>query len=80
MTVRASLSETADADARTQAALESLSGRYRKILVLHDVEGLAMEEIAGRLGVSRAVAERRWMRAIVALSERLGEVERGSGG
>jgi RNA polymerase sigma factor (sigma-70 family) len=66
-----------DRRAETQAALESLPARYRKILVLHDVEGLSMGEIARRLGVSRAAAERRWMRAIVLVAERLKRVEGG---
>jgi RNA polymerase sigma factor (sigma-70 family) len=62
-----------DVAARTRAALESLPARFRKILVLHDVEGLPIEEVARRLGLSRAAAERRWARAIVLLSERLGK-------
>jgi DNA-directed RNA polymerase specialized sigma24 family protein len=64
-----------DAQARTLAALRSLPGRFRKILVLREVEGLAMGEVARRLGLSRGAAERRWARAIVLMSERLGERE-----
>jgi DNA-directed RNA polymerase specialized sigma24 family protein len=66
-----------DADARTLAVLQSLPARLRKILVLREVEGLAMGEAAKRLGVSLAVAERRWMRAVVLVAERLGEAEGG---
>ena len=34
-----------------------------------------MGEAARRLGLSRAVAERRWMRAIVLMTERLEKAE-----
>jgi DNA-directed RNA polymerase specialized sigma24 family protein len=64
-----------DAEARTLAALRSLPAGLRKILVLREVEGLAMGEAARRLGLSRRAAERRWMRAIVLMSERLADVE-----
>ena len=57
--------------ARTWAALQRLPGRFRKILLLREVEGLAMGEVARRLGLSRVAAERRWMRAIVLMAERL---------
>jgi DNA-directed RNA polymerase specialized sigma24 family protein len=60
-----------DAQARTRAALESLPARFRRILLLREVEGLAMGEVARRLGLSRVAAERRWARAIVLMSERL---------
>jgi RNA polymerase sigma-70 factor (ECF subfamily) len=33
-------------------AMDQLSPGYRKVLVLHDVEGLTHEEIAGRMGVA----------------------------
>jgi DNA-directed RNA polymerase specialized sigma24 family protein len=64
-----------DADARTWAALQSLPGPLRKILLLREVEGLAMGEAASRLGLSRAAAERRWARAIVLMAERLAEMK-----
>jgi DNA-directed RNA polymerase specialized sigma24 family protein len=66
-----------DAQARTWAALQSLPGRFRKILLLREVEGLAMGEVARRLGLSRGAAERRWARAVVLMAERLGEGELG---
>ena len=65
-----------EARARTLAALRRLPARFRKILVLREVEGLAMGEVARRLGLSRGAAERRWARAVVAMSERLGEMGR----
>jgi DNA-directed RNA polymerase specialized sigma24 family protein len=64
-----------DAHARTLAALHSLPAALRKILVLREVEGLPMEEVASRLRLSRPAAERRWMRAIVLMAERLAEKE-----
>jgi DNA-directed RNA polymerase specialized sigma24 family protein len=72
--------DSSDEHARTLTALQSLPGRLRKILVLREVEGLAMGEAARRLGVSRRAAERRWMRAVVLMAERLAEMERGGGG
>jgi RNA polymerase sigma-70 factor (ECF subfamily) len=65
-----------DAQARTLEALRGLPARFRKILVLREVEGLAMREVARRLGLSRGAAERRWARAVVVMSERLGELGR----
>jgi len=66
-----------DRHARTRAALESLPARLGRILVLREVEWLAMGEAAKRLGLSRQAAERRWARAVVLMTERLGEVELG---
>jgi RNA polymerase sigma factor CnrH len=64
-----------DAHARTLAALQSLPAPLRKILQLREVEGLQMEEVARRLGLSRQAAERRWTRAIVLMAERLEKTE-----
>jgi DNA-directed RNA polymerase specialized sigma24 family protein len=66
-----------DAHARTLAALQSLPAPLGKILLLREVEGLPIGEVAGRLGLSRVVAERRWARAIVLMSERLAEIAPG---
>ena len=55
----------------TWAALQGLPTRYKRILLLREVERLPMSEVATRLRLSRAAAERRWMRAIVLMSERL---------
>ena len=33
-------------------ALDRLSDGYRKVLVMHDVEGLTHEEIANRMGIA----------------------------
>jgi DNA-directed RNA polymerase specialized sigma24 family protein len=68
------------AQARTVAALRRLPSRFRKILLLREVERLPMEEVARRLRLSRDAAERRWARAIVLLTERLAKMERRGGG
>jgi DNA-directed RNA polymerase specialized sigma24 family protein len=64
-----------DAHARTWAALQSLPGPLKKILLLREVEGLQMGEVARRLGLSRRAAERRWARAIMLMTERLAKTE-----
>jgi DNA-directed RNA polymerase specialized sigma24 family protein len=62
---------------RTWAALQGLPASLRKILLLREVEQLPMEEVAARLRLSRVAAERRWIRAIVHMTERLAEAELG---
>jgi DNA-directed RNA polymerase specialized sigma24 family protein len=78
--VAASQTGAPDADigaqARTVAVLRRLPSRFKKILLLREVERLPMEEVARRLGLSRRAAERRWARAIVLMSERLAKKER----
>lgn len=44
-------------------AIESLPAHYRDVLLLRDVEGLALGEIAGRLGLSIQAAKGRLHRA-----------------
>jgi RNA polymerase sigma factor (sigma-70 family) len=77
--VRRGLARDEDAQARILAALRSLPAQFRKVLVLREVEGLGMGEVAARLGLSRHAVEQRWARAIVLMSERLAEMERGRG-
>jgi RNA polymerase sigma factor (sigma-70 family) len=45
------------------AALESLPGEYREILVMRDLEGLTIGESAERLGITRAATKSRLHRA-----------------
>jgi DNA-directed RNA polymerase specialized sigma24 family protein len=61
------------ADARTWAALNSLPRPLKEILLLREVERLPMPGVAMRLKISRATAERLWVRAIVLMTERLNE-------
>lgn len=49
---------TADEVTRLQSALETLSERHRKALILFKVEGLTHKEIGRRLGVSHRTVER----------------------
>lgn len=54
-------------------ALASLAERDRQVLVLHYVEDLAYADIAHRLGISEAAAQRRGHRALERLARQLGE-------
>ena len=45
------------------AALESLPAHYREIILLRDLEGLTVEELAARLGLTRQAAKARLHRA-----------------
>ena len=69
-----------DAPGRTWTALQSLPASLRTVLILREVEQLPMGEVARRLRLSPVAAERRWMRAIVLITERLAHTERGSAG
>jgi RNA polymerase sigma-70 factor, ECF subfamily len=63
-----------EARIRTRKVLKSLPPHLRKILVLREIEQLPMEEVAARLGLSRAAAERRWTRAIGLMTKRLAKI------
>jgi len=47
------------------AAMHSLPAHYRQIVLLRDVEGYSIDEIAGQLGVNREAAKSRLHRARV---------------
>ncbi|MHC4712888.1 MAG: RNA polymerase sigma factor [Planctomycetota bacterium] len=51
--------------------LEGLDERYRRVIVLREVEGLSYEEIANALGLPRGTVESRLHRARAALREAL---------
>jgi RNA polymerase sigma-70 factor (ECF subfamily) len=53
------------------AALEELPDHYRAVIVLHDVEGLAMAEVADCLGITVPTAKTRAHRARLLLRKRL---------
>jgi RNA polymerase sigma-70 factor (ECF subfamily) len=57
--------------ARIDAAIAALPPKYHEILVLREVEGLAYDEIAERLRLSRGTVESRLFRARERLRERL---------
>ena len=53
-------------------ALDELPRHYRAVIVLHDVEGLPMAEVAGCLGITVATTKSRAHRARLLLRKRLG--------
>ena len=60
-----------DLRAALSAAIDELSPEYRAVVVLRDVEGLAMAEAATSLGISVASAKTRLHRARLFLRKRL---------
>ena len=56
---------------RLQEALASLPERYRRVVLLFDVEGFSSKEIAGIVGVPRGTVMSRLHRGRKALKERL---------
>lgn len=56
---------------RVQRAVDRLSGRYRTVLVMHDVEGYKHEEIAAILGIPTGTSKARLSRARAWLREDL---------
>jgi RNA polymerase sigma-70 factor (ECF subfamily) len=54
------------------SALEELPDHYRAVMILHDVEGLSMAEVADCLDITVATAKSRAHRARVLLRQRLG--------
>ena len=55
------------------AALEELPDHYRAVIILHDVEGLSMAEVADCLDITVATAKSRAHRARLLLRRRLAE-------
>jgi RNA polymerase sigma-70 factor (ECF subfamily) len=58
-------------DERLQAALSSLPERYRRVVLLYDVDGFSYREIAGLVGVPRGTVMSRLHRGRKALKERM---------
>jgi RNA polymerase sigma-70 factor, ECF subfamily len=54
------------------SAIDELPATYRAVIVLHDVEGLSMAEVADALGITAATAKTRAHRARLRLRHRLG--------
>src|SRR5580765_4091597 len=54
------------------SAIDELPANHRAVIVLHDVEGLSMAEVADALGISLATAKTRAHRARLRLRKRLG--------
>lgn len=53
------------------AALQSLSPHYREIILMRDLAGYSIEELAQRLGLNREAAKSRLYRACVPTREYL---------
>jgi len=54
------------------SAIDELPANHRAVIVLHDVEGLSMAEVADALGISLATAKTHAHRARLRLRKRLG--------
>jgi RNA polymerase sigma-70 factor (ECF subfamily) len=59
-----------EADALAEA-LERLPADYRTVILLRNLEGVAFEEIASRMGRSPSAVRMLWERALVKLSQTL---------
>src|SRR5947208_3504547 len=70
-TARAHIAWPSRSRAALSAAIDELSPEYRAVVVLRDVEGLAMAEAATSLGISVASAKTRLHRARLFLRKRL---------
>ena len=53
------------------SAIGELPAQYRAVIVLHDVEGVSMAEVAGSAGITQAAAKSRVHRARLFLRKRL---------
>jgi RNA polymerase sigma-70 factor (ECF subfamily) len=60
------------------SALEELPHHYRAVIILHDVDGLPMAEVAVCLGITVPTAKARAHRARLLLRKRLGEFMSGA--
>jgi RNA polymerase sigma-70 factor (ECF subfamily) len=60
-----------DRELRLAAALEGLAPDHREVIVLRNLERLAFDEVARRMGRSRPAAQMLWTRAIRKLQETL---------
>jgi RNA polymerase sigma-70 factor (ECF subfamily) len=61
----------AELGAALASAIGELPVQYRAVIVLHDVEGLSMAEVAGSVGITKAAARSRTHRARLFLRRRL---------
>jgi RNA polymerase sigma-70 factor (ECF subfamily) len=58
-----------------QGALEELSPKIRATFMLHRRDGLSLDEIGTRLGISRGMVKKYLMKALMHLRQRLERVE-----
>jgi RNA polymerase sigma-70 factor (ECF subfamily) len=71
--------DSAVAAVDVQRALVRVPQEFRAVLILHDVQDLAYDDIAEALGIPVGTVKSRLHRGRVALAEQLGEPERGRG-
>jgi RNA polymerase sigma-70 factor (ECF subfamily) len=62
-----------ESELRVAAALAELSPEYQEVIVLRNLQRLAFNEVAERMGRSRPAVQMLWMRAIKKLQEALGD-------
>ncbi len=60
---------------KLQRALDQLSPQARATFMMHRRDGLSFDEIAARLGISRALVKKYLMRALMQLRQPLEKVE-----
>jgi RNA polymerase sigma-70 factor (ECF subfamily) len=60
---------------RLQSALEELSPKVRATFLLHRRDGLSLDEIAARLGISRPMVKKYLMKALLHFRQRLEQME-----
>lgn len=58
-----------------QGAIEELSPKVRATFLLHRRDGLSLEDIATRLGLSRAMVKKNLMKALMHFRQRLEQVQ-----
>jgi len=58
-----------------QEAIEQLSPKVRATFLLHRRDGLSLEDIGARLGISRPMVKKNLMKALVHFRERLEQVQ-----
>jgi RNA polymerase sigma-70 factor (ECF subfamily) len=62
-----------ESELRVAAALAELSSDYQEVIVLRNLQRLAFDEVAERMGRSRPAVQMLWMRAIKKLQQLLGD-------
>jgi RNA polymerase sigma-70 factor (ECF subfamily) len=58
-----------------QDAIEELSPKVRAVFLLHRRDGLSFEDIGTRLGISRPMAKKNLMKALMHFRQRLERVQ-----
>jgi RNA polymerase sigma-70 factor, ECF subfamily len=59
---------------RLEVALQEIAPNYRQVIELHHIEGLTFPEIGNQIGKTAEAARKLWVRGLVALQQRLGDL------